>query len=65
MGRLRVTAWTRAARARLGYWVGCAGVAAGAGVEWGLGAGLMVGGVITAASFLLLVETDEEARDGR
>lgn len=56
-----MTRWTRAARARLGYWAGCAGAAAGAGVEWGLGAGLMVGGVLAAGSCLWLVETDEEA----
>lgn len=59
MGFLRVTRWSRAARARLGYWSGCAGVAAGAWVQFGAGVGLMVGGVLTAGSFLLLVDVDE------
>lgn len=59
-----MTRWTRAARARLGYWAGCAAVAAGAGVEFGVGVGLMAGGVLTAASCLLLVETDDDD-DGR
>ncbi len=62
MGSLRLTRWTRATRARAGYWTGCGGLAAGAGMQWGPGAGLMLGGLLTAASFLLLVETDEEAR---
>lgn len=60
MGRLRVTRWTRAARARIGYWTGCAALAAGAGVEFGVGAGLMAAGLLTAGSCLLLVETDED-----
>lgn len=64
MGRLRVTRWTRAARARTGYWVGCAVVAVGAGAEFGVGAGLMAAGMLTAGSCLLLVETDED-EDGR
>jgi hypothetical protein len=57
-----VTGLTRVARARVGYWISLAGLAAGAGVQWGLGAGLMAGGALAGASFLLLVETDEETR---
>ncbi|MFF8980187.1 hypothetical protein ACF08A_25665 [Streptomyces cellulosae] len=59
MGVLRVTRWSRAARARLGYGAGCAGVAAGAWLQFGCGVGLMVGGALTAGSFLLLVDVDE------
>jgi hypothetical protein len=64
VGRLRVTKWTRAARARIGYWTGCAVLAAGAGIEFGVGAGVMAAGLLTAGSCLLLVETDEDD-DGR
>jgi len=63
VGRLRVTRWTRAARARIGYWTGCAALAVGTGLEFGVGAGLMAAGVLAAGSCLLLVETDDE--DGR
>lgn len=59
MGLLRVRRWSRLARARLGYGAGCTAVAAGAGVQFGAGVGLMVGGALTAASFLLLVDIDE------
>lgn len=59
MGRLRVTRWSRLARVRLGYGAGCAGLAAGAGWEFGFGVGLMVGGALTAGSFLLLADVDE------
>jgi hypothetical protein len=51
---------SRLARARLGYWTGCTGLSVGAGVQFGLGLGLMVGGALTAASFLLLVDVDGE-----
>ncbi|WP_198668530.1 hypothetical protein [Streptomyces triticisoli] len=59
-----MTRWTRAARARLGYWSGCGVLAVGAGLEFGAGAGLMSAGVLLAGSCLLLVETDEDD-DGR
>ncbi|MFE2046642.1 hypothetical protein ACFXAZ_38175 [Streptomyces sp. NPDC059477] len=58
MGLLRVTRWPRLARVRLGYWAGCAGLSAGAAVQFGPGLGLMTGGALTAASFLLLVDVD-------
>lgn len=54
---------SRLARARLGYATGLASTAVGAGVEWGVGVGLLVGGVACAASFLLLADVDE--RPGR
>lgn len=59
MGLLRVTRWSRLARARLGYWTGCAGLSVGAGMQFGVGLGLMVGGALTGASFLFLVDVDE------
>lgn len=66
MGLLRVKQWSRLARTRLGYWAGCAGLSAGAGVQFGPGLGLMVGGALTAASFLLLVDVEEKGDgDGR
>ena len=56
MSRLRkLTALTWS---RLGYSAGCAAAAAGIGLEAGLGWGLVTGGVIAAASFLLLVDVD-------
>ncbi|WP_405994971.1 hypothetical protein [Streptomyces sp. NBC_00986] len=60
MGRLRVTQWSQLARARLGYWMGCAGLSVGAAVQFGPGYGLMAGGALTAASFLLLVDVEGE-----
>ncbi|MDX2681096.1 hypothetical protein [Streptomyces soliscabiei] len=66
MGLLRVTRWSRLARARAGYWVGCTGFSVGAGVQFGAGLGLMAGGALAAASFLLLVDVDEEGEgDGQ
>ncbi|MBU8549785.1 hypothetical protein IMX12_13300 [Streptomyces sp. Babs14] len=59
-----MTKWTRAVRARIGYWTGCLVLAAGAGIEFGPGAGLIAAGLLTAGSCLLLVETDEDD-DGR
>lgn len=64
MGRLRVTEWSGLARARVGYWAGCAGLSVGAAVQFGIGLGLMVGGALTAASFLLLVDVDEAEGEG-
>lgn len=60
-----MTRWRRATMARLGYWTGCAGLSAGAGLQFGLGWGLMVGGAVTGASFLLLVDTDEPGEVAR
>jgi hypothetical protein len=51
---------SKLARARLGYAAGCVVAAVGAGLEWGLGFGLLFGGVVCAASFLLLADVDEE-----
>lgn len=53
---------SKLARARLGYAAGCACAAVGAGLEWGVGFGLLLGGVVCAASFLLLTNVDEEGR---
>lgn len=60
MGRLRVTEWSQLARTRLGYWTGCAALSVGTAVQFGLGYGLMAGGALTAASFLLLVDVEGE-----
>lgn len=49
---------SRLARARLGYATGLISAAVGAGLEWGTGIGLLVGGATTAASFLLLYDFD-------
>lgn len=51
---------SKLARARLGYAAGCVSAAVGAGLEWGVGFGLLLGGVVCAASFLLLADVDEE-----
>lgn len=51
--RLTALAWSR-----LGYTAGCAAASAGVGLEFGIGWGLTVGGVIGAASCLLLVDVD-------
>lgn len=64
MGLLQLSKkWSRLARAGLGYWTGCAGLSVGAGVQFGFGYGLMAGGALTAASFLLLVDVEEEGDD--
>lgn len=63
MGLLRVRRWSRLARVRLGYWAGCTGLSAGTAVQFGAGLGLMVGGAVTAASFLLLVDVQVEEED--
>lgn len=49
---------------RLGYTGGCAAASSGVGVQFGLGWALMVAGVWTAASFLLLVDVDVKRGDG-
>lgn len=56
MGRVRLTGKRRAL---LGYLLGCALVIAGVYVGTGLAGALLVAGVITAASFLLLTDVDE------
>lgn len=53
---------SRLARARLGYASGLITAAVGAGLEWGAGIGLLLGGVTAAASFLLLSDVDERTQ---
>ncbi|KPC86261.1 hypothetical protein ADL35_12315 [Streptomyces sp. NRRL WC-3753] len=55
-----MTKWSRLARTRVGYVTGCVGLAVGAAVQFGTGIGLMVGGALTAGSFLLLSDVDSE-----
>jgi hypothetical protein len=50
---------TRRRRALLGYLLGCVLVIAGVYVGSGLAGALLVAGIITAASFLLLTDVDE------
>jgi hypothetical protein len=45
-------------RARLGYTAGLLATTIGAGLEWGVAIGLIVGGAACAASFLLLADVD-------
>lgn len=53
----------RSVQAVLGYALGVLLVLAGVFLQWGLPVALIVGGVVTALSFLLLAETDDrEAR---
>jgi hypothetical protein len=56
---------SKVARARLGYAGGCLTAALGAGVEFGCGVGLMVAGVVMAASFLVLADVDEAKSGSR
>lgn len=67
------TVWARLGRvrkvtplswSRLGYTGGCLTTAAGAGIEFGTGWALMAGGVVAAASFLLLVDVDKHDDTG-
>lgn len=44
--------------ALLGYTLGCLLVVAGVAVNWGVGWGLLVAGVIAAVSFLVLTDVD-------
>jgi hypothetical protein len=53
----RLTALTAS---RLGYAAGCLMTAVGVGIEFGIGWGLTVCGVVAAASCLLLVEVSEK-----
>ncbi|WP_411090800.1 hypothetical protein [Streptomyces sp. 049-1] len=55
-----MTKWSRLARTRIGYAAGCVSLAVGAGMQFGAGMGLMVGGALTAGSFLLLSDVDSE-----
>lgn len=54
--KARVHRTSRIARARAGYAAGAAVTAWGVGVEFGFGWALMVGGVVTSVSFLLLYD---------
>lgn len=63
MGDVRVRR-PRLAGARLGYAAGCASAACGVGLLWGLGVALIVAGVVAAASCLVLVDVDGEAKGG-
>lgn len=57
---------SKLAQARLGYAVGCLLAALGAGIEFGLGYGLIVAGVAAVASFLFLADVeDDEDGEGR
>lgn len=56
MGRVRLT---RRRRALLGYLAGVLLILAGVYLAFGLAAALVVGGVVTAASFLLLTDVEE------
>lgn len=59
--RMKRARWLSAlAMSRIGYAVGCLTASAGAGIEFGTGFGLIVGGVIGAASCLLLVDVGEK-----
>lgn len=61
MGGVRVSRLRRVSAllwARLGYAASCLTAAVGVGMEFGLGWGLTVGGVVGAASCLLLVDVD-------
>lgn len=53
---------SKLALARLGYSAGMLSAAVGSGLEWGLGVGLLVGGAVCAASFLLLSDVDGPQR---
>lgn len=55
---------SKAARASLGYVAGCAAIVLGVAIEFGIGYGLIVGGAATAASFLVLVDADDDDTDG-
>ncbi|REE62133.1 hypothetical protein BX257_4746 [Streptomyces sp. 3212.3] len=63
MGFLRVTRWSRLVRARVGYAAGCTGLSVGAGLQFGVGVGLMAAGALTAASCLFLAEVEEKGGD--
>jgi len=60
VGRLRLT---RRRRALLGFALGCALVVSGTWVWLGVAGGLIVAGVITAASFLTLSDVEEGTRE--
>lgn len=56
LGRVRKV--TALSWSRLGYAGGCLTAASGVGTEFGTGWALMAGGVVAAASFLLLVDVE-------
>lgn len=61
MGDVRMSRWRRVsalAWSRLGYSAGCLAAAVGVGMEAGLGWGLVAGGVVGAASCLLLIDVE-------
>ncbi|MEH0423130.1 hypothetical protein [Streptomyces sp. B21-083] len=62
LGRVRKV--TALSWSRLGYAGGCLTTAAGVAVEFGTGWALMAGGVVAAASFLLLVDVDKSDSTG-
>lgn len=49
---------SRAARAVLGYFAGAALIAVGAGIEWGVDAGLIVAGVLLLVWSVLIYDVD-------
>lgn len=55
----RGKAVSRVARARAGYAAGVVSASVGVGVEFGAGWALIVGGVVTSCSYLLLYDVDE------
>jgi len=57
VGRVRLT---RRRRALLGYVLGCVLIIAGVYVAQGVAGAFVTAGIITAASFLLLTDVDEE-----
>ncbi|WP_330348162.1 hypothetical protein [Streptomyces sp. NBC_00582] len=56
---VRALTWSR-----LGYAGGCLTASTGAGMQFGTAWGLMLGGAVAAASFLLLVDVEERGADG-
>lgn len=63
MGFLRMIRPRPAFRAVAGYAVGWIATAIGSGLQWGLGIGLIVGGLACALSFVLFIDIPE-GRDG-
>lgn len=51
-------------RAWLGYVAGCLLIVAGVWIEFGSGFGLIVAGAVTAASYLLLADVEDDP-DGK
>lgn len=55
---------SRALRAKIGFWLSIFAVIYGVYYVWGLGAAMIVGGILGALSFLFLTETDDPKEDG-